>query len=896
MSLLRKIRALFRKEKIDAEMAEEMRAHLALQAAENRKRGMNDDDARDAAQRVFGGVEQIKESARDQRGWRWLEEFFQDLRYGARLLRRNPGFTLVVAATLALGIGINTVVFSFYGAVVLKPLAVRAPEEVVRLVTSDRNRWNDAFAFAEFEDLVARVHSFSAVIATSPPQIMQVVRPGVNAGAPETVAVRLVSDDYFSVLGVVPQLGRVFNGGTTAVGVLSHESWTRRFQADPAVIGRTLWVQNVAVTIVGVASKTFAGTGRPAPVPDLWLPLALQPALLPTVDWLHDPAVRAWQLLARRKPAVSGEQAAAELAVLGGAWPQPDGKALRVATRPAKLFEVDYPEFQAVCAVLMAAVAMVLLIAGVNVVNLLAARNVARGHELAMRRALGAGRHRLVRQLCTESILLGVLGGAGGLALSQWACDAVNAWLGGMVQKLSGGAVSVALDVAPDWRVFLYAIGVSTITGAAVGLWPALRATGASLDEQLKRTAGGAAAGAGGIGRQRNLLLTVQVAACLLLLAGAGLLFRGASHALTTDPGFDARHVFLLRINPDTAAPNGAAHVALLREAASRISALPEVDAVTWAERAPYMGHSISPFVTDEDRWINGCVVNRGGVSYFETLGLSFAAGRGFTAQEVEARAPVVVISESAAHRLWPQKNPLGRRIFYPKRNRDGSRDAFVVIGVVKDARLTLLSQTDAVDLFFPRPISASGLFLVHTRTAPEAAFPSALAALRGLDATLPSQTLMMSMEQGPMQFQRLWAAAPAVFASLVGGLALVLAAVGIYGMVSFLVARRTREIGVHLALGAQGGDIICLVLRHTLRPVVWGAGVGLGCAIALSVLITKLVLNPEIPDLTYGAGAFPSATLVGVLGLLLSVILFAALIPARRATKVDPMIALRAE
>jgi ABC-type antimicrobial peptide transport system permease subunit len=288
-------------------------------------------------------------------------------------------------------------------------------------------------------------------------------------------------------------------------------------------------------------------------------------------------------------------------------------------------------------------------------------------------------------------------------------------------------------------------------------------------------------------------------------------------------------------------------------------------------------------------------VKNEVAANYFEALGIPLVAGRSFTVQEQETRAPVMVISQSAAHQLWPGKNPLGRRLA-SWQNRDGNKSFFVVIGVTRDARLTLLSQVDKIDLFFPRPLSADATLLVHTRLPPTVTFQSTFAALRDVNPTLPSQALLMSMEQGPMQLQRLMAEAPAMFATLLGGLALVLAAVGIYGVVSYLVARRTREIGIHLALGAQKTDIVRLVLRQTLRPVVWGAGIGLAGAVAVSVLITRLVLNPEIPDLTYGAGAFPSATLLCVLALLLGVILLAAFIPARRATKVDPMVALRCE
>lgn len=760
------------------------------------------------------------------------------------------------------------------------------------MTAAGRSKFNDELSYAEFEELAARAVSLDHVIATSPQQTMQALRP--DAATPETIAVRLVSPNYFTALGVANALGRGLVVGDATAGVLSYEAWQRRFNGDPAIIGKSLQVQNTTVAIVGVAAKAFVGTGYGASAPDLWLPLALQPTLLPTVDWLHDPTIHAWQVLARRKSNLSLAQVSAELDVLGRAWPQPDGKTLRLAPQPATLFDVNYPEFKAVCAVLMTAVAMVLLIGCVNVVNLLAARHTARAHELAMRHALGAGRGRLVRQLCTESILLGLIGGAGGLALSWWACEVLRVWLSGLWQRITGGSISFTLDVSPDWHVLAYALGVSVATGIGAAVWPALRATRASLESQLKRSA--SEHGASETGRSRHRLLATQIAACLLLLAGAGLLFRGAARALRTEPGFDARHLFVLRINPRTTAQDAATHLALLREVQARVGALPEVDAVTSAERAPYFGHSIGPFLTDEERWVDGCVSLRADANYFATLRLPLIAGRGFTPQEVETRASVVVISESAARRFWPGSDPLGRRIFQPRRGRDGGREAFTVIGVAKDARLTLLSQTDAADVFFPRPLAADGWFLVHTRGAPETALPATLAALRQLDSTLPSQSLLLTMEKGPMEIQRLLASGPAMFASVVGVVALVLAAVGIYGVVSFVVARRTREFGVHLALGATGGDVVALVLRQTLRPVAWGAGIGLAGAVVLSVVIKRLVLNPEIPDLTYGAGAFPSATLIAVFALLLGVILLAAIIPALRAAKVDPMVALRAE
>jgi predicted permease len=465
-----------------------------------------------------------------------------------------------------------------------------------------------------------------------------------------------------------------------------------------------------------------------------------------------------------------------------------------------------------------------------------------------------------------------------------------------MQAVVPGGQWRMFLNVTPDWRVFAYTMGVALLTGIGVGLWPAWRATGAGMESALKQDASGLGRAARGPWSRRNLLLTTQVALCLVLLAGAGLLFRGATHARATEPGFDSKHLLvMLRVAPESAAPTAVARQALLREVVARTEALPGIASVAWG-RAPYLGHGIQPFETDDGRWINGCVTNSVSANYLETLAIPVIAGRSFTVGEQESRAPVMIVSESAARHLWPEKNPLGRRLVNPKRNYDGSRETFTVIGVAKDARLTLLSQTDAVDLFFPRPLPIDSMLLVRTRGAPEAALQSIFGALHDVSAILPSQALVMTMEEGPMKLQRLMAEGPAAFGSALGVLALVLASVGIYGVVSFVVARRTREIGIHLALGAQKRDVIGLVLRQTLRPVGWGAGLGLLGATGLSVLIAKLVINPEIPDLTYGAGAFPSATLVGVAGLLLGVILLAAFVPARRAAKVDPIVALRAE
>ncbi|HVS53669.1 MAG TPA: ADOP family duplicated permease [Opitutaceae bacterium] len=895
MKLLRKFRALFRKEKLDAEMSEEMRVHLELQAAENEKRGIPPEEARYAASRSFGGVEQIKERARDERrrGFIWLEQAVQDTRYAARTLRKNLGFSLVIAGTLALGIGLNTVVFSFYHAVAMKPLAVRDPHEILRLSLSPRDV-QGVFNFDEFQELRARMQSVDAVIATSQPQLAVATHLGAAGETSTAVSVSLVSDNYFLALGVPAVAGRTLGSGDTAAAVIGYEAWQRWFKGDLAAVGQTVLLQNVPVLIVGVAPERFGGTGLPPTAPDFWLPASAQPLIMPAVDWLHDPGARVWAVLARQKAGHSLPQIAAELEVVAHTWPKLEDKPLQPHAAPATFFELHGPEVHAVGLTLMIAVALILLVGCINVLNLVAARNAQRRHELAVRLALGASRGRILRQLGTESALLGLLGGAGGWLLAWWACAAIHVWTMDAMREISG-SWNLFLDLTPDATVFIYTFMVSLAAGAFVGLWPAIRATAVNVEEALKQQSSGRIAGGGR--SRRNILLTVQVGACLLLLTGAGLLFRGAAHAVATNPGFDAKHVVVATANLRQIASSPEQQVVKMREITARLRTVPGIVSVAGADRSPFFGHSITSLRTDEERFVPGCVLVRADPEYFDTLGLRFVAGRPFTTREAESGAPVVVITESAARHLWPGQEALGRRLAQPKRSRDETAgQQFTVIGIVKDARFTLLSKVDEVDVFFPRTPAEQELWLIRTSGAPEAALQSIFAALRAIDPLLPSQTTVLTMEGGPMRVQRLMAEAPATFATLLGIVALVLASIGIFGVVSFFVARRTREIGIRFALGAQKSEVIGLVLWQTLRPALWGVGFGFAGALALCVLLTRLVLDPELPDLTYGAGAVPSATLAEVLAMLLAVIFIAALIPARRAAKVDPMVALRAE
>jgi putative ABC transport system permease protein len=807
-----------------------------------------------------------------------------DLRCAFRILARSPGFTAIAVITLALGIGINTIVFTLYGAVALKPISARSPRELVRISGNQNGERLELFNFGQYNQVRA-ARSFAAVIATSDAQTIVARLP-----QPEILHARLVSDDYFAALGVHQALGRGFVAGDRDAVVLSHEFWTGKLRSDPAVLTRVIQVQGVTLHIVGVAPSDFAGTGLPPRMPDLWIPLAAQPAVLPGADWQHD-STRNLQLLGRRNPGVRVQQASAELEVLARNWPIVEGKPAHLSARPATFFQADSGEFETfalVCQILMVAVGMILLIGAINLVNLLFARHSAREREFAVRLALGAGRLRLVRQLCTESLLLGILGGAGGLVLSLWACEWIRVTIAAMLQKITGGLLGVYFDVSPDWRVFAYGAVVSVVVGVAIGIWPSLKASRRDVMSALKQVSS--------IERsKRNLLISAQVAACLILLAGAGLLFRGVWRSAEIDPGFDTHRLAIVGIETRNVAHTPAAREAILRQAMERIQALPDVVSVAFADRPPFLGHGSFDVQVEPGRYVNS-LYNLVSDRYFETLGIPLLAGRTFTPEEVESAAPVIVVSDVAARRLWPGKDPLGRRIPRDEwQKRQLPREAYTVIGVVKGVRSTYLSKPDEPFIYYPKQLNTPwGSPLVRTRSTPEAASRSILSAIGSVDSSLPSQSFVIGVDQAPLQLQRLMAEAPALAALVLGTLALLLASLGIFGLVSQLVTQRTREIAVRVSLGAQTADVAGMVMRQTLRPVVLGSAFGLAGALGVSALLAKMIVLADAPDLTYGAGAFDPVTFSGALAALTVVILIASFVPVRRATRIAPAEALR--
>jgi predicted permease len=728
----------------------------------------------------------------------------------------------------------------------------------------------------------------AGVIATSGPQPLAAALPDA---AP--IRARFVSANYFDVLGVVPARGRAFLPRDRAVAVVSYDFW-QRLGGDASAVSRILRTGSANLEIVGVAPASFAGTGMPAQTPDLWIPAAAQREILGGADWLTDPGAHEFQILGRLKPGVRTPQAAAELAVIGQAWPLVDRKPARLTARPATFFQTDSGEFStfgAVCAVLLVAVALVLLIGCINLLNLFFARHAGREREIAVRRALGAGRARLVRQLCAESLLIGIAGGALGLWSSVWACSWIASALAEFLRRISGGTLGIHLDLAPDWRVFVYTVAISIAAGILVGVWPAMRASRADVVSGLKQAAGATARAS----RGRGILLAAQVAGSLVLLTASGLLFRGVWRAGGVDPGFDMNRLAGAMIG--RAAQPSESRVAMLRDAAARIAALPEVASVAWTDRVPFLGHSFAGFDAGQGRRVP-CASALISERYFETLGIPLLAGRTFRPEEIAQPTPVVIVSETAAARAWPGQDPIGRRV-------DGIEwlqgalpfHAYTVIGVVKSVRSTYLSKPDEPYLYFPKGADARfATLLVRTNGAAETAVRPMERALAAVDSRLPAQSTCFTLRQGPGEIQRMMAQAPAVVSIVLGGLALLLAAVGMFGVAAQLVARRTSEIAIRVSLGAQRRDVVGTVLREALRPVAAGAVFGAMGAIGLSVLLRNMIAGVETPDLTYGAGAFDPAVFAAALATLSLTALAATLWPVRRALSIAPAEALRAE
>jgi macrolide transport system ATP-binding/permease protein len=907
-----RIRNLFRNHRAEEELAREVQSHLVLLADDFERRGMPPEEARLAAKRAYGGVEQAKQAHRDERSLLWIEHTLQDLRHAGRALAHNPAFTLIALATIALGVGVNTTLFTAYNAVALKPLPVADASGVVRLRRMLESRFigenQYAFSYPEYVNLREHQNTFQSVIAASWPVRVLASAPNEIRGSAiqfRPVQAQIVTGNYFGALGINAMLGRVFGpdedrtpGGNPVV-VLSYEYWQRRYRGDPHAVGSVIRLNNTAFTITGIAPSEFTGTSINPQVPDLWAPVSMQQQMVPGQDWLHKPTDFEFQVLARLDPGIALKQAEAETDALvrqfGATYVSRERTLSVVLERTAFFGNTDDPRFRAGVGAVMVIFALVLLVACANVTNMLVARGAARQKEISVRLALGASRARVVRHLLTESMLLALGGGAAGLALAAAAGKLLWIALDQILVRQLGSDFVLSLNMSPDARVLTYALGLSLATGFIFGLSPALQFTKPDLNTSLKDESTSFGRGVTR-GRLRGVLIGGQVAVSMLLLSTAGLLIRGLERSQGADPGFETHRIYLLRANYGDDPIKAAAKFHRL---ADWIKTLPEVANVAYGT-APMMGTWTPPITIKRSGALEGLIQDRALAGYasdnfLATLGIGLLRGRNFTQQETRTGAHVAVISAATAHLFWPNEDPLGKH-FELDMHFDGKLTEFEIIGVVKDVRFANLTRIDPARVYLAADPALILPVFFSFRGDPQTALAGMWIRLRAFDSDLLASVSIWNVDAMLLDPQRTLARALATLAAILALLALSLAGIGIYGVMAYVVSQRTQEIGIRIALGATAGRVLKRIALEGLRPVLIGMVVGLAGGAGLSLLLHHTLAFPGSVDFLYGVSFYDPFTFFAITIFLIVVSLVASLGPALKAIKVDLLVALRYE
>ncbi len=845
-----------------------------------------------------------EERFHDAGRWHWAESLSRSLRFGMRMIGRNRGSSLVAILVVALGIGANTAIFSLLHAVLLRSLPVARPGELVLFGKGEwvgsmdelPNRSWQLFSYPAFRDFRGRNHVFSDVAAVSSILFTTHGRVG-GAAQMEKISAELVSGSYFPMLGVKAAVGRVLTDaddvtpGGHPVAVASYAWWQRRLARGAGVLGARVAIGTTVYRIVGVAAPEFFGT-TVGQAPDLWIPLAMQKEISPGWNGLEKSLFQSLYVMARLKPGVTRERAQANVNVLfqqmlhGYVDPQPSASQLaalahaKIELTPAATGLSQFrQQMTAPLEILMAVAGVVLLIACANVANLLLARAAARQREIAIRMSIGAGRRRLVQQLLVESGLLGLAGAALGIALA-WGADKL------LLAMAAGSGEAQPLAVGPDAHVLGFTLFMTILTVLGFGTVPALRATRVDLAPSLKE-------GRGMVGGQPHSLLARgllvgQVALSLALLGGAGLFLRSLANLMHVDTGFDKRNVLVLEIDPVAAGYRDDDRLrAMMQEVEANVSAVPGVEAASfafmvfagggWTEPVTVSGRSRSDRDPDVDHNIVGS-------QYLRAMRIPVLLGRGLSERDTAASRRVAVINEAMARVYFPDGSPLGRT--FSVGGNEGWRD-IEVVGVAKNAKYMDVEERQRLAAFYPYPQHHGFLynFVVRHAGGAKAALPRIRRAVGEVDANLPVGdvlTLEQLVDRSVVK-QRVVAQLSTLFALL----AALLASVGIYGVTSYAVARRTNEIGVRMALGAQRADVLWMVLRETLRLALAGGAVGIALALTFGALVERLLFGLKPAD----PAAIGAAT-----GLMIAVALLAGWVPARRATRIDPMAALRCD
>jgi putative ABC transport system permease protein len=868
----------FRRSRMESEMDTELRFHIETFAEDLIRNGTPREEALRRARIEFGAVERAKEECREARGAKIIETLLQDLRYGARMLRKSPSFTAVAVLTLALGIGANTAIFSLVDGILLRPLPFAAPQNLVSITGT--------FPKGGFVAMREQVQSLDVAAYFEGHEFNLTGR-----GDPLRLSGVLVSAEFFSVLGARPELGRAFYPGDDLAGrdnyvVLSHALWQQRFGADPAIVGHSIELEGVSREVIGVMPTEFS---FPSAKTQVWLPLHNDPR--DTVAyWAGD----FMPIIGRLRSGSTIPQARAEIRLFQSGvpklfpWPMPadwNADISVVELRNGMVADVRSRLF-----LLLGAVGLILLIACVNVANLALSRAATREKEIAVRTAMGAERSRVVRQLLTESVLLALLGGLLGILLATGGLHLLKAALPADTPRLA--------DAHIDWRVLAFTGGLAVLTGLLFGLAPALHSSRAALAQSLNAATRGASVSISH--RLRSALAIAEVAFAVLLVIAAGLLIRSFVALSRVDPGFRAERVLTARVTPNQELCSEPSRcISFYRELLNRMQAVPGVNSVAVVNTLPLGGRVAKRSLEIENEavppgeamplfWMDVVTPD-----YLRVMKIPIVAGRGFTSADDSGNPPVALVAASTARRFWPARSPIGTHV-----RLSGDKDWRTVVGIVSDVRAYDLQKNvpDWINgtIYFPYATNAtleggrvpSDMTLVIQSRLDESQLQNVLrSTIGGLNPEVPASEVK-TMRAVVSESVSTPASTTILFVAF-AALALVLGLIGIYGVLSFLVSRRTREIGIRLALGAQRRDVLWLVMKEGAKFSLIGISVGLACALGITRLLASEL---------YGVSPADPSTFLAAAVLMTAVTLLACYVPTRRAMHVDPLVALRNE
>jgi macrolide transport system ATP-binding/permease protein len=865
---------MFRRKREQTDFNAEIETHLELETERLKEQGLSEEEARRAARRAFGNVTQAQERFYESGRWLWWDHFVQDTRFSLRLLAKNPGFTAVAVVTLALGIGVNTAIFSVAEAALLRSWPAKAPERLAKIVARTPQGRDDFFSYPDYLDLSEQSKSLEGILAYS--------RHGMilRVGAQSQIAVDdIVSPDYFTVLGVDAQLGHTFSAEPHASSeltvVVSDSLWRRTFNADPSLVGKQIWLTGKSYTVIGIAPPHFRGL-QPGIPSDLWLPVTTEYK----ADELSDRNNREFELLGRLRPGARPGQARVELGIIGRrlaeAYPAVDkARDVTLVSERERLQNALLPTL-----LLTTAVGLVLLICCANVSGLVLARSETRSREIAVRLALGAGRLRLVRQLLTESTLLALAGAAVGLVLAAWLFTLQPA-------LMPPAEFELGLDLRLDGSVIAFTAAVSGLAVMVFGLAPAVQASKYSLVPALK---GEEPIGGRPVRRfaARNTVVLGEIAISVVLLTASGLLVRSLLYSRGINLGFDKqKNLIFFDLSPGIAGYDAERSLPYFEQVRERVAGLPGVAQVSFARRVllsdsgggAELRVAIPGVELPQGQRNIPIKFNGTSLGYFRTMGTRLLEGRDFTTADSPSGAKVVVVSQAMAGRFWPGKDAVGQRIVAEGKDCQ-------VVGVAEDAKINQVHEAAEPYIYFPfaQWPGREATLIVATAGDPRVLVATIRTEIESVDrkVLVRVRTMQYLMQQAFWQDQM-----TAGFAGTLSMLGMFLASFGLYGVIAYMVNQRRHEIGIRMALGAERRDVLRMVLGQGLRFAAIGTGVGLVASLAAMRLLSNLLYGVRPTDPLAFAGSSALVILVAVA---------ASYFPARRATRVDPMVALRYE